>query len=785
MPFFAMFMNICRKRSGAAILFLLVCAGCSGSSQIVSVVERPGTTEPVSITTSLPPGEEEASPVSAPADVEIGRFDTGKMWTFEDPPVGYFEEAYGFKPDSAWFARARLGALRLPNCSASFVSPQGLILTNHHCARESIADVTREGETLLDNGFYADSTGAERKVEDLYVDQLVAIEDVTEQVYGLVRYPDDENAGSRRRQGRGERAMNSDDRSAAARGRRLERIETRMNAEAQGRDSLLTVQVVELYHGGRYSAYTFRRYDDIRLVFAPELPVGAFGGDPDNFTYPRYSFDFSFFRAYDSEGEPLSTPHYFAWDKDGAQEGEAVFVVGNPGTTSRLETVGQLEFERDYMLPAALDALKDRMRILEEYIAEEQELTQENDLRNASHQISNQFKKNEGELTGLRDSLLIARRVTAERKLVAEIAAVDSLQEKYGHAIGEIARLQRSKEAMADQNRAFLFFGAPAFDSHVLVRSAYGYIISLMRQRGMPADEIEDVLEDALDIEDWPPELEKRMLAVRLHEFLRHLGENDPTVNRLLQGQTPEEAADRIISGTALRDSAKFAVLLEEGFLGSGDPAEAMAQAVTPLFLSIQQQISGLDRREQELNALLSLARFALYGAQIPPDATFSLRIADGVVAGYPYNGTTAPSHTTLFGMYDHYYSYGGEDTDWDLPDQWLHPPDSLDRSTAVNLVTTNDITGGNSGSPLLDKELRIVGVVFDSNIDALPNTYVYLDEQGRAVSVDARGIIEVLEHMYGADRIVSELLSGADLQGGDDISARSMPEVDNMKGYE
>ena len=776
-----MFMNTCRKWSGAAMLLLLVWAGCSGSSQVVSVVERPGTTEPVAVTTSLPPGEEEASPVSLPVDIEIGRFDTGKMWTFEDPPVDYFEEAYGFKPDSAWFAQARLGALRLPNCSASFVSPHGLILTNHHCARESVADVTREGEALLDNGFYADSIGAERKVEDLYVDQLVAIEDVTDEVYGLVRPPDGGDTASRRRQGRGD----SGDRSAAARERRMERIEGRMNDEAQGVDSLLTVQVVELYNGGRYSAYTFRRYDDIRLVFAPELPIGAFGGDPDNFTYPRYSFDFSFFRAYDAEGKPIHTPHYFAWDKDGAQEGEAVFVVGNPGTTSRLETVGQLEFERDYMLPAALDALKERMRIMEEYMAEEEEPSRKYDLRNAWHQISNQFKKNEGELAGLRDSLLITRRMAAEGKLVAEIAAVDSLEEKYGYAIDEIARLQRSKEAMADQNRAFLFFGATAFDSHVLVRSAYGYIISLMRQRGMPADEIEDVLEDALDIEDWPLELEKRMLAVRLHEFLRYLGQNDPTVNRLLQGQTPEEAADRILVGTALSDSAQYAVLLEEGFLGSGDPAEAMAQAVTPLFLSIQQQISGLDRREQELNGALSLARFALYGAQIPPDATFSLRIADGVVAGYPYNGTTAPTHTTLFGMYDHYYSYGGKDTDWDLPDRWLQPPDSLDRSTAVNLVTTNDITGGNSGSPLLDKELRIVGVVFDSNIDALQNTYVYLDEQGRAVSVDARGIIEVLEHMYGADRIVSELLSGADSKGGDGISARSMPAVDSMKGHE
>ncbi len=774
-----------RKRAIAALLFLLAWTGCSGGNQVVSVVERPAPTEQApapDVFRADPPAPRSSA---ALPEAQPGRFDTGKMWTFEDPPVAYFEEAYGFRPDSAWFARARLGALRLPNCSASFVSPNGLILTNHHCARESISEVTREGESLLDEGFYADSAGAERKVEGLYAEQLVEIRDITEEVYGRAPLPEDALSESRRRPGRASRDMARRDLSAAGRARRAERMEERMNAQAQARDSTLTVQVVELYYGGRYSAYTFRRYDDIRLVFAPELSIGAFGGDPDNFTYPRYSFDFSFLRAWDADGAPLRTPHYFAWAEEGAEEGEAVFVVGNPGTTSRLATVGQLAFERDYMLPAALDALRERMRVLEEYMAEAEDSAREYDLRNAWHQISNQFKKHEGELAGLRDSLLIARRMTAERDLAAAIAEVDSLEEKYGHAIGEIARLQRSREAMADQNRAFLFFGSPAFDSHVLVRAAYGYVIGLMRQRGMPADEIEETLEEALRMENWPPELEKRMLAVRLREFLRYLGENDPTVNRLLQGQTPEAAADRIVSDSALQDSARYAALLEEGFAGSGDPAEALARAVTPLFLSIQQQRSGLESREEELGALLSLARFALYGTEIPPDATFSLRIADGVVADYPYNGTVAPPHTTLFGMYDHYYSHGGEDTDWDLPDRWLSPPDSLDRSTPVNLVTTNDITGGNSGSPLLDKDLRIVGVAFDSNIDALQNTYVYLDERGRAVSVDARGILEALEHMYGADRLVRELLRGGDSQAGGGSSGRDAPPTERAKGSE
>ena len=739
---------------GLALLLILLLAGCSGGRQTAVVTERPAGPEPD--TTEAPPTTPAADAADAPDPlgfVETGRFDTGKMWTFDNPPIDYFEETYGFRPDSAWFAQARLGALRLPNCSASFVSPAGLILTNHHCARESVTDVAREGESLLDEGFYASSLEEERAVEDLYVDQLIEIEDVTEEVYDVSESADD---------------------VVAARRTRSDQIERRMDREAKGRDSTLTVEVIELYHGGQYSAYTFRRYDDLRLVFAPELLVGAFGGDPDNFTFPRYSLDFSFFRAYDPDGEPLVSEHYFEWDEDGAREGEAVFVVGNPGTTSRLATVSQLEFERDYTLVHALDVLRTRMNILADYIEQHPEQTREHDLRNVHHQISNQVKKHEGELAGLRDSLLIARRQKAEIELLREIAAVDTLQEQYGEVVDEIARLQRPKEATADQSGAFAFFGAPQFDSHVLVRAVYGYIYHLMRQRGAPESAAEEMREEALALEEWPEELEVEMLAARLDELRRYLGASDPTVGRLLGGSTPEAVAERIVSSTALTDSAAYVEMLEDGFLSSGDPTVALAEAITPLYFSIQQQVSGLDTREQELNADLARARFAIHGTRIPPDATFSLRIADGVVAGYPYNGTMAPPHTTFFGMLNHYYSYGGEGTEWDLPATWLELPDAFDRSTAVNLVTTNDITGGNSGSPLLDADLNVVGVAFDSNIDALQNTYIYLDERGRAVSVDARGMLEALDEMYDADRLVLELTTGESVASEAEADARA-----------
>ncbi len=725
------------KTLPAVVVALLLLAGCGAAQQTAVVTERPEMPE------EAERAEAEEAPDALPARLEgvtVGRFDTGKMWTFDHPPIDYFEESYGFRPDSQWFQHARLGSLRLPNCSASFVSPSGLVLTNHHCARTSITDVEQEGETLLDEGFYASSLEEEREVEDLYADQLISIEDITGQVYEVGDDADD---------------------VVAARRQRADQIEQRMDREAKGRDSLLTVEVIELYHGGQYSAYTFRRYDDLRLVFAPHLTVGAFGGDPDNFTYPRYSLDFSFFRVYGDDGEPLEPEYYFPWDEDGAREGEVVFVTGNPGTTSRLATVAQLEFERDYTLPHAIDVLETRIDVLEDYIETHPEETREHDLRNARHQMSNQLKKHRGELAGLRDTMLIARRERAEFELQRQIAEVDTLEDEFGGVIEDIRLLQRSNEAMADQSGAFAFFASPAIDSHVLVRAVYGYIISLMTQRGAPTSQITEIREEVLDVEDWPQELEEDMLAARLRELQRYLGTNDPTVSRILQGRSPEEVAEQIVAGTALTDSSAFVDLLEEGYLQSGDPTVRLAEAITPLYFTIQQQVSGLESREQELNASLARARFALFGTDVPPDATFSLRIADGVVDGYPFNGTRAPSHTTFFGMLDHYYSYNGVSEEWDLPESWVNPPADLDLSVPVNFVSTNDITGGNSGSPVLDRDLQVVGVAFDSNIDALQNTYVYLDERGRAISVDSRGMLHALDVMYDADRIARELTEG------------------------
>ncbi|HET6569766.1 MAG TPA: S46 family peptidase, partial [Rhodothermales bacterium] len=512
------------------------------------------------------------------------------------------------------------------------------------------------------------------------------------------------------------------------------------------------------YNGGKYSAYTFHRYHDVRLVMAPEEQIAFFGGAPDNFTYPRYDLDMSWFRVYGPDGKPLNSSHYFPFSKSGSKVGEAVFVVGNPGSTSRLNTVAQLQFERQYALPQQLDILRTRARILEDYIAGHEEEAEQYDLHNALFSVQNSLKALGGELEGLRSDAIMLRRKAAERQLQQAIQANDTLRSQYGNVIAALEDLQRSKEATANQAGAFTYFGSDEMESHVLLRALYGYIYDLLRQRGAPEEQLTTYREGGLEVKDWPKEVDQAFLAARLRELQRYFGANDPTVRRILGGRTPEQVAQQVVSGTALTDSAGFANLLERGYLSSNDPTVALINAIAPLYFALSDQQQNLEAREQNLNAKLARARFVVYGTQIPPDATFSLRIADGVVKPYPYNGTLAPAYTTMYGVYDRHYSFPPSREEWDLPQRWLNPPPEFQKSTPLDLVSTNDITGGNSGSPLLNKNLEVVGLIFDGNIESLPSVYVYTDTFNRAVSVDSRGIVEALGDMYDADRIVLEL---------------------------
>jgi hypothetical protein len=690
---------------------------------------------PVADTVSTPYPQEASQALDDPT--QAGRFDNGKMWTFEYPPIDYFTETYAFQPDSAWFAAARLGALRIPGCTASFVSPHGLIMTNHHCARSVITQVSRTGEPLLDDGFYASSLADERSVEGFYADQLIAIEDVTDAVYAAMD------------------GAETDAERVQAREEAIARIQERIQ---NATDDAVRVQVVPLYNGGRYSAYTYRRYDDIRLVVAPELQLGMFGGDADNFTYPRYSLDMTFFRAYGADGEPLATPEHFTWSEAGVESGDAVFVIGNPGGTYRLETVAQLEFRRDVREPAVLSFLSRRIAQMEEYLDTNPPSDVVDAARNTLSRLRNGEKLYQGRVKALRDSIIMARRVDAETRLLRAIEADSSLRAEYGSIVARMAELQQEKRALADAFRAFFLITNPSYASATMRRALIAH--DLLSQRAAGAD-VSALREDLLAVDDQPRGVNWRLLAARLAEFQTYFGSDDPIVQAILDGSTPEEVAQRLVARSALKTTESTEAALADGTLSRDDPAIEMVAAFEERYDDYQSAWAGLTARQDDLASALGRARFAVYGTDVPPDATFTLRLADGVVQGYPYNGTIAPPYTTYYGLYDHFYSYG-PGTEWDLPEGWLPIPDAFDLSTPLNFVSTNDITGGNSGSPVINQNHEVVGLIFDGNIESLSGDYIYLPERARSVSVDARGILEALDVMYDADRLVQELTGAA-----------------------
>lgn len=673
--------------------------------------------------------------------VRAGRFDNGKMWTFEHPPLGYWEDAYHFQPDRDWLEQARLGALRIPGCSASFVSPNGLVMTNHHCIRSFLTDASREGEDLLDSGFYATSLETERPAEDLYADQLIDIVDVTDEVeiaLDTVQTSIDE---------------------ADALASILEDVAAKISEAYVDEETSIEVEVISLYYGGQYSAYVFRRYEDVRLVFAPELQMGHYGGDADNFTYPRYSLDMSFVRVYD-DGEPLQNEHYFEWSTTGTRAGELVFVVGSPGSTSRLETVSQLEFRRDIEDRFLLAFVDRRLEAMQAFYDANPESEEAETILPDILSLQNAQKLYQGRLRALNNPIIMAKRRDNERRFTEAIASDSALQAEFGTLTQDMVNVldeQRQREA---QIGAFLSLGNEEYGSLLLNRAIQALIYIAQQQQGAPEEAVIELRNTLLAVPDRPSALEEKLLAARFADFQTYLGVEHEVVQALLQGRTPEAAAVDILAQTSLADSASTAQVVEAGSLSIGDPAIQMVFAFVQVYAAFEGEMVALDGRKQALARQLGRAWFAAYGTTIPPDATFSLRIADGVVKGYSYNGTEAPPFTSFYGMYDHYHAYGDE-SDWALPERWQNPAPAFDLTTPLNLVTTADIIGGNSGSPLLNKNLEVVGLVFDGNIESLSGDYIYGAPGARSVAVDARGILETLDDIYDADRIVVELRLG------------------------
>lgn len=664
--------------------------------------------------------------------VKAGEFDMGKMWTFDTPPAEYFKKTYNFTPDEKWFEKARLSALRFATyCSASFVSADGLVMTNHHCARESGVAVQKKGEDFLANGFYATKLSDERKVPELFVDQLVKIEDITARMQKI------EDQGE------------SDAEKTQLRDQAFETIKKEYQEKADWKG--LEIQTVSFYSGGRYSLYGFKRYNDVRVVFMPELQMGFFGGDPDNFTYPRYNLDCSFFRVYDDNGKPLHTDNYFKFNPDGVKDGEPVFVVGNPGSTGRLRTVDELEFDRDLVMPFTLQLLKNRSLALQEY----NKTAKSDSILNEIFSYENSLKAYKGRYDGMKDPVLMARKKDFEKTFKKAVQANPKLSASFGtwDNISEnvkILRAVRNDIAIMQPNP--LSRGELLTFAQQLVDFA-----SLSKTNPDRAATLKSTLKA---FKPEIPSLEQAYLISHFEESVTFLKKDDEYLKVALGGKTPKEAAIAALKNTKLSDEAYVNSLLNGGAMAietSQDPLIKLARISQPRFMTGAIASRDANAKLNVERAKLGRLLYDVYGTSIPPDATFSLRISDGFVKGYNYNGTTAPIKTTYFGMYDRYESAKGE-FPWSLPKRWLNPPLDLLKAP-VDFISTNDIIGGNSGSPMINQKLEAVGLIFDGNMESLPGYFIFAPDAGnRTVSVHAGGMIAAMKHIYKANRLVEEL---------------------------
>lgn len=677
-----------------------------------------------------------------PDTVKAQKFDTGRMWTFDNPPVEYFNKTYGFRPSQQWLDKVRKSALRFATyCSASFVSEDGLVMTNHHCGRESVSQVTREGEDLVNTGFFAKTLADERKVPGLFVDQLVEIRDVTREVQDAIA------------------KGKTDQEKVQAEKNIINLIESREKKDGY------KFSVVKLYQGGQYSLYTYKRYDDVRLVFSPENQLGFFGGDYDNFTYPRYNLDFNFFRVYDENGKPLKTENYFKWSQNGAAEGEAVFVVGNPGRTNRLNTVAQLEFFRDYQYPLTLNAINDIIATYEEQI--KLRPADKSKLMTKLYNYTNSQKVYDGMIKGLKDPYLMARKVDFEKSFKAAVMAKSELKEKYGNvwnAIAESKDVQKKyiKERTALSTRGF---SVPEFFSVTNEVLHYAGQMKMPEGKRAPeysADSLENTKKNIFP-EDFDAALNEKLLLIFADNLVKYLGNDNEAVKQFLGNRRGQDAVSYIINTSQLTTKEKLAEFLKKSpdeILNSNDPFIVLMNYIDKRMGEITPELREAMNKEQANNQLLGQALFEVYGHSIPPDATFTLRISDGLVKGYDYNGTIAPVKTTYYGLYERYNAFD-KVSPYDLPEKWKNPPAEFNLETPMNFISTNDIIGGNSGSPVINKNAEIVGLAFDGNIESLPGNFIFTTEANRTVNVDSEGMVEAIQDMYKAKRLSEELEAG------------------------